>query len=336
MKELETTIDRLFDRRPAVDVRGLTGWELVTAAGYRENLKGVSRKAVLYQHFDSLGQNADLGEGQETGNLTTVSSSITHVGLVRKNNEDTIYEGTTPDGGRLYAVADGMGGQKDGEKASSLAVAAVAGEVSGSSVVDEITVENAILVGDERVRAEVPGGATTFSGLYVAPGGHEAIIGQAGDSRIYLRRGKKIYVTRDQSWSFGLLDKICRSKPNLDACREVYCSNIVPSAIGGKKLEPQVQKLALKAGDTFLLCSDGLWEMVETKDIKEAMGRVAKGGDLEFECEKLLSLANHNGGKDNISVVMVRVEGEKMEPQRPQLLQKLVCLLQARSRQLGK
>jgi PPM family protein phosphatase len=254
----------------------------------------------------------------------------TDVGKVRPHNEDTfaIADLTTdvphteqsvaryPVGARgvLVAVSDGMGGAAAGEVASALVVESLRDYLDDEC--READILASIKCAVEETNREVwvaasesghKGMGATLTAVVI----HRALahIAQVGDSRAYLlRNGRISRVTKDQSYVEFLIDAGMITRE--EAEHSPY-KNVILQAMG---VRPEVQiglgRLAMRRGDTFLICSDGLWEKVHDDE----MLAVVKGAaGLQAACDRLVALANERGGEDNITVVLATVEGDSLE-----------------------
>ena len=239
------------------------------------------------------------------------SCGLTHVGMRRTHNEDTIF---LSDELGLYLVADGMGGHDQGEVASAMAVDTITQWFSGSnqelslhSLINAIKSANHRIYQYSRERMEfqeqdgtlMAGMGTTAVALHVY--NDVASIAHVGDSRAYRMRGSHLEVlTQDHS----LVSRVAleRNIPHLPV-RTAF-KNIITRAIG---LEPDVEvdirEEKLLENDLFLLCSDGLTNMVSDEQIREIL---TSGLPPQSACQSLVDDANQNGGRDNISCVLVR------------------------------
>ncbi|MDO4866610.1 MAG: Stp1/IreP family PP2C-type Ser/Thr phosphatase [Clostridia bacterium] len=225
--------------------------------------------------------------------------AVTDVGRVRPINEDSFY--APAEGERFCAVADGMGGHNAGEVASALAV-----QVFSRSMrdVERITAE-ALRAAVERANDEVyyaamenagmSGMGTTFSALAVQD--DTVFLAHVGDSRIYLvRRGAIMQITTDHTL---VEEMVQRGMITPREARVHPKRNIITRALGTEaRVEIDVMQMSLREGDAFFLCSDGMSNYVEERDILRA---VESGADWQAKLERLLTLALENGGSDNIT-----------------------------------
>ena len=219
----------------------------------------------------------------------------------------------------LFVVADGMGGHKKGERASTIAaqsVARVVGSYIFSKILEEIQdfcdnktlmelMRSALIAANNDVVNKVPGGGTTLTALLLM--GTNAIIGHVGDSRAYmLESGKLLQLTKDHS----LVQKLYDLGELTDEGIENHPQrNILMRAVGqGDVLEVDVSECSVKPGSIFLLCSDGLWGCMEDEDILQI---IIKSSDLQDACENLTKEVNKTGGPDNITAVIVKYDYEK-------------------------
>lgn len=235
------------------------------------------------------------------------ASALTDVGRVRQMNQDAQYVSTEPLGPfpNLLLVADGMGGHKAGDYASRYLVDHLPEYIRDSKETGIISVLRCAI---ERVNREIfeisaanedyAGMGTTLVAAVID--GTTLYVANVGDSRLYLiEKGGIRQVTRDHSYVEEMV-----SLGQMERESEVYRQqkNIITRAVG---IEPGVEadyfEAELKQGDYILLCSDGLSNMVDNSSIFRL---VLLPGTLETKAEALVALANQNGGKDNIAVVL--------------------------------
>ena len=243
----------------------------------------------------------------------------TDVGRRRKLNEDNFLVDPEPN---LYAVCDGMGGHNAGEVASKMAIENLQAFIEKSHREKEITwpygldvnlsydgnrLKTAIKLANKKVfraadnREDYTGmGTTAVAGLV---SGDMLTVGSAGDSRCYLLRGGELkQLTRDDSWVSAALGE---GILNSDEIERHPLRNVITKAIGAKEaIELDVVEQKLAGGDVVLICSDGLHAMLTDAQIREAM--TPFGPSLEEAAGKLIDAANEAGGKDNVSVVLLR------------------------------
>ena len=233
--------------------------------------------------------------------------AATDVGKVREVNQDCVFSSTGPVGclPNLFIVADGMGGHKAGDIASRLTVDSVVDKLSKVNSKDYISVitDTIIKVNKEVIdkAAESQDYAGMGTTLVVATVFDNILkVGNVGDSRLYVIGEDIIQITRDHSLveemvTNGQLD---RADARVDKRK-----NIITRAIGGEsKVEAEMSSVELKPEDKILMCSDGLSNMVDDAEILEIINREP---DIEKAARMLIDAANENGGKDNISVVIV-------------------------------
>jgi protein phosphatase len=243
---------------------------------------------------------------------------MSDAGRVREHNEDTI--GTDADIG-LVVLADGMGGYKAGEVASGIAVRTVMSLLKDAVEREDLTVRDAatglsrpgILLRDAiqrankiiyqtaRTQANCEGmGTTVVAGLFFDD---RLTIAHAGDSRLYRMRGQDFtQVTQDHSL---LQELVARGFYTPEEAQRAASKNYVTRALGVEPtVEVDVTEVPVLKDDLFLLCSDGLSDMVEDDDIQLTISTF--GANLETLAKQLVLLGNDNGGRDNISIVLVR------------------------------
>jgi protein phosphatase len=223
------------------------------------------------------------------------------VGRQRQGNEDNFFVQSP-----LFVVADGMGGAQAGEVASELAVEAFrSGLPDGSpeqGLTELIRAANRRIFDTAREDAQRQGMGTTCTAAYVAE--DEVVVAHVGDSRCYLlRQGELTRLTRDHSLVGELVD---RGKLTEEQAETHPQRSVITRALGP---EPEVrvdtERVAARAGDAFLLCSDGLTSMVREADVA---GILRDAGSLEQAGRELIAAANAAGGRDNITVVLFSVE----------------------------
>lgn len=233
------------------------------------------------------------------------SHGLTHVGRVRQRNEDAFLD--RPEAG-LWAVADGMGGHQAGDYASGRIVTAL-GEIEPPDALDAFADTCAARLtevdAELRARAAALGPAATIASTVVALLADERDFAclWAGDSRIYRwRKGELRRLTTDHSRVQELLDAGLLSP---EAARNHPESNIVTRAIGGGRLDFGCLREPRQPGDRFLLCSDGLTNMVTDPEIARELNGAAVSADV---AQRLLDLVLARGAHDNVTVVVVDAE----------------------------
>lgn len=234
------------------------------------------------------------------------SAAMSHPGRKRRHNEDA-YVAQPP----LFAVADGMGGAKAGEIASGLAAAALQ-ESDGDGERGEARVAALIEEANRRVfrRAsedrEASGMGTTMTVALVE--GNRVAIGHVGDSRAYLiRDGELEQLTDDHS----LVAELVRSGKLTPEEAEAHPQRSVITRAVGTEPDVDVDTFSIEGnpGDVFLICSDGLTDMVDGSAILEAVE--SHRPDLEEAAKALINAANRGGGEDNITVIFFELAGDE-------------------------
>lgn len=264
--------------------------------------------------------------------LEIVSES--DIGMVRSRNEDSVATDVSMG---LAVIADGMGGFRAGEVASGMATSVIVTEMKNaldghvSYEVDPQTRQseaqkllrhclskaNTSIHQISRSQPQYSGmGTTLVVGLFRD---NNMTVAHIGDSRLYRLRGNDFQrITKDHSLVQEQIDlgmiTAEQAKLSTNKC-------LVTRALGiESSVEPEIHDHVTLPGDVYLLCSDGLSDMVSDEDIGMALR--TSGGDIKRCARQLVQMANNNGGRDNVSVILIRILGEYTAPQR--LLEKVV------------
>ena len=242
-------------------------------------------------------------------------AGCTDTGLKRQLNED--YIGFDQDLG-IAVLADGMGGHQSGEIASHMAVESVLGKlqnickpksteaITGSQLLDyvsnTISYSNSMIFQAAEAVDEHRGMGTTLVAVMIQDS--QIYAGHVGDSRLYLYRDKSLSrITKDHSLVQDLIDRGFYTE---EEARSANVGHIVTRALGTKaQVEVDTLQHGLEEGDILLLCSDGLSDMVADWQIQEILKE--QSSNLEQAADSLVTSANNNGGKDNISVILMQV-----------------------------
>ena len=241
--------------------------------------------------------------------FSTRAVGLTDVGRQRTANEDAMLVDHQLG---LHLVCDGMGGHASGQVASELAVRTIAeviktGEPAPQGGEDPLVVAmqeaNRAVYTRSQADAACHGMGTTAVGIRIE--GDLVHVAHCGDSRLYLLRGGQLsQITRDHS-----LVNLYKDKPELEGQMGPAASNVIVRAIGlEEKVEIDHRVVAMEENDIFLLCCDGLTDLVDDWMIREIL---TSGESLETMSENLVRAANLNGGTDNITVVLVAVFSEE-------------------------
>src|SRR3954453_13266628 len=227
----------------------------------------------------------------------------TDPGRQRRGNEDAVYSRAP-----LFVVADGMGGAQAGEVASGLAVETLGrGLADGGGPPQELLAKRVSEANEKihdlsRSDTKRAGMGTTLPAVYV--GESEAAIAHVGDSRAYLfRDGALRRLTEDHS----LVEELMRQgKLTPEEASDHPQKSLITRALGPEpSVEVDRQTIQLRDGDVFLLCSDGLTSMIDEAHVARVL---TENGSLHDAGQALVSAANAAGGRDNITVVLFRVE----------------------------
>jgi len=234
-------------------------------------------------------------------------SAKTDVGKIRKINQDSFC--AAGDIG-LFLVADGMGGHLAGEIASQVAVELIKmsltdwlkkGPPNSEILARAIQLANKGVLEMAENEQGMKGMGTTITGILICNGGFATA--NVGDSRIYRIRNNSIeQLSEDHSMVHMQLSQGLITKE--EAKKSAY-KNVITRAIGtDKTVEVDIREEEAMKGDVILICSDGLSSLAEDKDMLDILNQC--DGDLDNACEKLIDLANYNGGDDNITTILVK------------------------------
>lgn len=262
-----------------------------------------------------------ISAGQTTApRFRVASAGLTDVGRKRDHNEDSYL---IDDELQLYVVADGMGGHAGGGTASRIAVETIDRELRSARESSENpfradvplqdsplpdTIRNAVESACQAIFSaaqedpRLAGMGTTVIALLVR--GDQAFFAHVGDSRAYLIRGELIQqISEDHSL---VNEQIKAGMITPEEAKHSRYKNIITRSVGfEEEVQVDVMGLTLQPGDTFVLCSDGLANMVDDEELRQ----VIDANGLEGGPQKLVDLANERGGDDNITVIVVRAFG---------------------------
>lgn len=273
----------------------------------------------------------DREEHNEIRNITCLSpglhvGKLTDIGQERERNEDSLYViestiqhdyGEEPIG--LFIVADGMGGHKKGDLASQLAARTAAKYILQNVYLPYLSDNNqepegqpinealvsAVEQANASVHKAVPEGGTTLTIALVM--GNNAYIAHIGDSRVYLfKQGEIKQITTDHSLAQRLEDL-----GQVNSGEATNIQNVLYRAIGqSSNVEVDTHIQHLPPGSSLLLCSDGLWGLVEKNDLLEILSSAATPQEA---CQQFVAKANEKGGRDNITAIVATmgVEDQK-------------------------
>lgn len=249
-------------------------------------------------------------------------TSFSHPGQVRSHNEDSVgYEALCG----LVVLADGMGGYNAGEVASGMTVSVLSTEIKSAllsnGVADEeddsgedigatllrnnVKKANATIYHAAQSQPQYAGmGTTVVAALFYD---NHVAVAHVGDSRMYRLRGDTFEtITRDHSL---LQDQIDSGLISVADARKSMNKNLVTRAVGiDMDVDVEVHVHSVQVGDVYLLCSDGLNDMVPDDDIGSALQMLQ--ANLTLAASQLIEMANDNGGRDNVSVILVKIKGD--------------------------
>ncbi|MGE5470251.1 MAG: Stp1/IreP family PP2C-type Ser/Thr phosphatase [Bacteroidota bacterium] len=249
----------------------------------------------------------------------------TDPGMVRSHNEDAVF---ADPGLGLVILADGMGGYNAGEVASGMATTLLADNLAQSfsglstqpaagvdlefveqRLLDEIAAVNLAIFDAAESQAHYAGMGTTLVVGYFHD--NRMCVAHLGDSRLYrLRGGRFEQLTRDHSL---LQEQLDSGVIGPEEARHFQNKNLLTRALGvDPSVDTEIHHYGMAAGDIVLLCSDGLNDMLDDDEMAHTL-RLADG-NLELAADRLVRMANERGGRDNISVILVRVRGDYAAP----------------------
>ena len=237
--------------------------------------------------------------------------SRTDIGYVSDHNEDSLI--IIPP---LFAVADGMGGHQGGDYASRYTVEHMISKLAGmetkspiAAINDAILQINAELHEQGRMVEELQGMGTTLVAATIA--GSTLYVANVGDSRLYRISDHLKQVTRDHSW---VEEMIREGRMTRDSAIYWEKKNIITRAIGAyERVTADFFEVELNPGDRILLCSDGLSNMVEDRQIEQILLKTENRRNLTAAGRELIAAGKANGGKDNLSVVLVDPELDEVK-----------------------
>jgi len=241
-------------------------------------------------------------------------NGISDVGCVREGNEDSIAWDARLG---LIMLADGMGGHNAGEVASALAVETIktalqdvlAPEIQAADIIDYLdAVREAVAFANQEIleqaqmKVECAGmGTTLVMGLFRT---NSVILAHVGDSRIYrYRHGELEQMTSDHSLVQEMVDSGYLSQ---EEAQQSASKNLITRALGiAQEVDVDVKEVPVQRDDVFLMCSDGLSDLVNDQEICKVIRNA--GQDMGLAAHGLVNLANEYGGTDNISVILINM-----------------------------
>jgi PPM family protein phosphatase len=243
---------------------------------------------------------------------------VTHVGMLREHNEDSVASDLSIG---LVVLADGMGGYKAGEIASEIAVLMIAAELTeamqtkaslynfepdllpeSNMLINAVKKTNAAIYKISQMQSECAGmGTTLVAGVFT----DNKVVGHIGDSRMYRLRGDTfVQLTEDHSL---VQEQINAGLITVEQAKKAKNKNLVTRALGiDSTVELELKELAVEVNDQYLLCSDGLSDLICDTEIAQIL--LAANGEIADAADKLVETANEYGGSDNISVVITKIE----------------------------
>ncbi|MBL8430072.1 MAG: Stp1/IreP family PP2C-type Ser/Thr phosphatase [Dechloromonas sp.] len=249
----------------------------------------------------------------------------TDPGMIRSHNEDAIF---ADPGLGVAILADGMGGYNAGEVASGLATTRLAEDIAGvinspavlkrgicdsatidSHIINEVKAANLAIFNAAQGCSQYSGMGTTLVLAWFYD--NRMSVAHVGDSRLYRLRGARLeQLTRDHSL---LQEQLDSGIITAEQARYAENRNLVTRALGvDPDVEVEVRDFDVRPGDIVMLCSDGLNDMVDDEDIAVTLQTLSS--NLALAADHLIHLTNANGGRDNVSVILVKVLGDFSSP----------------------
>jgi protein phosphatase len=248
----------------------------------------------------------------------------TDPGCVRAVNEDAlrVIRPTTPEGvaqfGVLAVVCDGMGGHEAGEIASHLALETIVKRLESDdrdppvALMRAVQAANRAIFDAAQANPKLRGMGTTCCALLLRGGA--AYSAHVGDSRLYLIRSGEIFLmTEDHS---VVMDLVRQGAITREEARSHPDKNVISRALGSHKeveVSASIQPFSVRPNDAFLICSDGLYDLVSDDELLREVGDLHS----QVACDRLISLARQRGGHDNISVAVLRMRDETVRSPSP-------------------
>jgi protein phosphatase len=233
--------------------------------------------------------------------MQLAAHGVTHTGR-RATNEDAMLVDV---GLGLFIVADGMGGHKAGEIASSLAVATIRQFIARGAPTTTALLEDGMRLANDEILAEA-GREEAYAGMgttvvIAVPSGQQMFFGSVGDSRVYLwQHGVLTQLTTDDSW----VARVMPANVSTTEAQRHPMRHVLTKVVGLRPdMEPVAGECRFDPGDLLLLCSDGLHGSVTDASIAEALGSSAAVGVI---AESLVEQALSQGASDNVTVVVIR------------------------------
>lgn len=261
-------------------------------------------------------------------NMSDVLEVVTRTdpGMVRSHNEDAVFASAEQG---IAILADGMGGYNAGEVASGMATTLLATNftdilsscspqdldvesgkrISHRHIIDQVRAANTSIYNSSQSQPQYTGMGTTLVMAWFYD--NIVTVAHIGDSRLYRLRGSEFQqMTRDHSL---LQEQIDSGMISSEEARYSQNKNLVTRALGvDPEVEVEIHDYDVEPGDLYLLCSDGLNDMVEDEEIALTMQTLS--ANTELAADQLIQMANDNGGRDNVSVILVKVRGDFAVP----------------------
>jgi len=238
------------------------------------------------------------------------SISITDIGLRRKTNQDFVFVSEEPVGKlpNLFIVADGMGGHNAGDFASKYSVDKFVNHVKENTsdlpisiITEALEATNESIIEKTKHNEELKGTGTTFVVATIFD--DQLYVANVGDSRLYIIDDEIKQITKDHSLVQEMIEK---GKIDQDDVSSHPNKNVITRAIGAsKRIVADFFEVNLQKGNIVLMCSDGLTNMLDDEEIMNIV--VNNSNRLDVAIQSLIDRANEQGGKDNISIIIVKL-----------------------------
>ncbi|MBZ0300147.1 MAG: protein phosphatase 2C domain-containing protein [Anaerolineae bacterium] len=271
-------------------------------------LRGLWLHILADAVWTAIAVHRDQQEKKTMATPGTTFGELTDTGILRPNNQDSVMSRFYPaaaDDARigLFVVSDGLGGHPDGDQASRLAVRLISEQFDERAASGDIlpTLVELVQEANTELRLRYPGSGATLTAVAVCD--RQAFIVHVGDTRAYVvAEGALTQLTDDHTLARRLVEM---GRMTLEDIVGHELTAVLYRALGqADVIEVDTRTYELPPDSRLLLCSDGLWRMVEDDRMLEI---ILNEPNPQEACDKLIALANHLGGEDNVSAVVVHI-----------------------------